>query len=237
MKVVTNEKLVESRAKLGKRASLIGLLILVAGFVVSLLSPTLFYVSLGCLVVGFLISNVGVYNANLWLREPRADQVLSKGLKGFSNKYTLFNYTGPVPHAVVGPSGVVVFVAKSQEGRIIAKGKRWRQPFSLRRLIGFFGNEPLGNPTKDLEAVTERVRKFNAKALPDTEVPVYGAIVFSSPNVELELQNVDVPVLTEKQLKGYMRNLPKGEVLTPEQRRTLMQAYQGNYEPPPKSKS
>lgn len=234
MKVVTNEKLVASRAKLAKRASLIGLLILVAGFVISLVSPTLFYVSLGCLLVGFLISNVGVYNANLWLKEPRADQVLSKGLKGFSNKFTLFNYTGPVPHAIVGPSGIAVFVAKSQEGRVVARGKRWRQPFSFRRLLGFFGNEPLGNPGKDLQAAVRAVEKFTAKALPDTEVPVYGAVVFSSPQVQLELEDVDVPVLTEKQLKGYMRNLPKEEVLTSEQRRALMQAFQGDYEPPPK---
>lgn len=234
MKIVTNEKLVASRAKLAKRASLIGLLVLVVGFVVSLFS-TLFYVSLGCLVVGFLISNVGVYNANLWLKEPRADQVLSKGLKGFSNKFTLFNYTGPVPHVVVGPPGIAVFVAKSQEGRVIARGKRWRQPFSFRRLIGFFGNEPLGNPARDAEAATEAVRKFASKVLPDVEVPVYGAVVFSSPRVELELEDVDVPVLTEKQLKDYMRNLPKEEALTSEQRRTLMEAFQGDYEPPPKS--
>ncbi len=236
MRVVTNEKIVASRAKLAKRASIIGLLVLVLGFVVSLFS-TLFYVSLGCLVVGFLISNVGVYNANLWLKEPRADQVLAKGLKGFSNKFTLFNYTGPVPHAIVGPPGVAVFLAKSQDGRVSAKGSRWRQPFSFRRLIGFFGNEPLGKPAKDLESAVEAAKKFIGQALPDTEVPVYGAVLFSSPKVELELQDVEVPVLTEKQLKDYMRGLPKEEVLSPEQRRILMEAFQGNYEPPPKSES
>ncbi|MDH7488451.1 MAG: NERD domain-containing protein [Anaerolineae bacterium] len=228
MRVVTDEQLIAQRAKLGKRASLIGLLILLVGFVVSF-SPQLFLVSLGCLVIGFTVSNIGVYNANQWVREPRADQVLTRGMKGFSNKFTLFNYTGPVPHVVVGPPGVIVFLVKSQDGRIIVNGGRWKHPFTLRRLFGFFGTESLGNPSRDLKALIEATQKFVARVLPDAEVPVHGAVVFSSPKAELTIQNPDVPVLTEKQLKDFLRSVSKEEVLSPEQRKALMEAFQGRY--------
>jgi hypothetical protein len=233
MKVVTDEKLIASRAKLGKRASLIGLVILLAGFAVSF-SPNLFLLSLGCLVVGFTVSNVGVYNANQWVKEPRADQALSRGLKGFSNKFTLFNYTGPVHHAIVGPPGVIVFLVKSQEGKIAVTGPRWKHAFSFRRLFAFFGSESLGNPGRDLKAIVQATKNFIAKALPDVEVPVHGAVLFSSPRAELTVENPAVPVLAEKQLKDYLKGLTKEEIVTSDQRKVLMQAFQGSYEPPEK---
>jgi hypothetical protein len=230
MKVVTDEKLIASRAKLGKRASLIGLLILLVGFIISF-QQDLFLVSLGCLVIGFTVSNIGVYNANQWVKEPRADQVLTRGLKGFSNKFTLFNYTGPVPHGIVGPPGVVVFLVKSQEGQITVNGSRWKQAFSLRRLFAFFGSESLGNPTRDLKATVQAANKFIAKALPGAEVPVHAAVVFSSPKAELNVRDPEVPVLAEKDLKDFLKGLTKEEIINADQRRTLMQAFEGNYQP------
>jgi hypothetical protein len=231
MKVVTDEKLIASRAKLGKRASLIGLLILLVGFIISF-QQDLFLVSLGCLVIGFTVSNIGVYNANQWVKEPRADQALARGLKGFSNKFTLFNYTGPVPHGIVGPPGVIVFLVKSQEGAITVTGNRWKQAFSMRRLFAFFGSESLGNPGRDLKAVVEAAKKFIAKVLPDVEVPVHAAILFSSPRAQLSIQDPEVPVLTEKDLKDFLKGLTREEILNSEQRKMLMGAFQGAYQPP-----
>jgi hypothetical protein len=234
MKVVTNEKLIASRAKLGKRASLIGLLILVAGFAISF-SPNLFYISLGCLLIGFTVSNIGVYNANQWIREPRADQVLTRGLKGFSNKFTLFNYTGPIPHGIVGPPGIVVFLVKLQEGKITVDGNRWKQAFSFQRLMSFFGSESLGNPGRDLNALIRTATEASGKALPGIEVPVHGAVVFSSPKAQLTIRDPQVPVLTEKDLKDFLKGLTKEEILNADQRKTLMQEFQGTYELPDKS--
>ena len=235
MKVVTNEKLIASRAKLGKRASLIGLLILLAGFAISF-SPNLFYISLGCLIIGFTVSNIGVFNANQWIKQPRADQVLSRGLKGFSNKFTLFNYTGPIPHGIVGPPGVIVFLVKLQEGKISVNSNRWKQAFSFRRLMAFFGSESLGNPGRDLKALVEAAKTACARTLPDVEVPVHGAVVFSSPKAELTtLQDPDVPVLMEKDLKDFLKGLTKEEILNADQRKALMLTFQGNYELPEKS--
>jgi len=227
MRVVTNEKLIAKRAKLAKRMSLIGLVVLVAGFVISFY-PKLFLLTLACLIAGFTLSNIGVFNASMWVKEPRGDQVLTRGLKGFSNKFTLFNYTGPVPHVVAGPPGAVVFLVKSHEGKIEAKGNRWRHPFTMRRLVGFFGSESLGNPARDLKASIQAVQTFLTKLLPETEIPIFGAVVFSSPKAELNLQDVDVPVLTEDELKDFMRRLPKEDALTSEEQRAVMHALQGD---------
>ena len=230
MRVYTNEPLIKARAKLGKRASLIGLLVLLAGFVISLMSsiPYSFYISLACLVIGFAVSNIGVYNANQWVKEPRADQVLVQGMKGLSNKFALYNYTWVVPHVLLTPAGIGVFLVKSQEGKISAKGGRWRHAFSARRLFSFFGAEPLGNPERDLEMYTNAAKKSLAAQLPGVDVPIRSAVLFSSPKVDLSLENPPVTVLTPKQIKGWMRGFPEVEALNVEQRRTLASAFLGS---------
>jgi Na+/pantothenate symporter len=74
MQIITNETLIKNRARLGRIASFAGLAILVLGLVASLsphellTSPQWMLASFGCLFVGFLLSQVGIYNANRWLR-------------------------------------------------------------------------------------------------------------------------------------------------------------------------
>ena len=58
MKVIINEKLVKRQATIGKGASLIGMGALLAGLVVSYRWPNLLTVSFGCLIVGFLLSQI-----------------------------------------------------------------------------------------------------------------------------------------------------------------------------------
>lgn len=230
MRSYTNKKLIQSRAKLGKRASLIGLLILLSGFVISLMvrGTTGFYLSLVCLVIGFAVSNIGVFNANQWAKEPRADQSLESGLKGLSNKFVLYSYTWVVPHVLLTPQGIGVFLVKSQEGRIFAKAGRWRHAFSARRLFSFFGAEPLANPARDLQSYERAARKALGIQLPGVEVPIRSAVLFPSPKAELHLEGVPVTVLTPKQLKGWMRQWPQEEVLTLERRRALGTAFLGS---------
>jgi hypothetical protein len=229
MRIYTDKELIKSRARLGRRASLIGLLILLAGFVISLFTRIQygFYISLACLVIGFAVSNIGVYNANQWVREPRADQTLTQGLKGLSNKYALYNYTWVVPHVLLTPQGVGVFLVKAQEGKITYMNGRWRQAFSFRRVFNFFGAEPLADPGKDLQAYENTARKALGVHLPGVDVPIRSAVVFTSPKAELQLQNPPVTVLTPKQLKGWMKGWPDEEILTSDQRRTLAKAMSG----------
>jgi hypothetical protein len=230
MRVYTNEALIKSRAKLGKRASLIGLLVLLAGFVISLMSsiPYSFYISLACLVVGFAVSNIGVYNANQWVREPRADQALVQGLKGLSGKLALYNYTWVVPHVLLTPAGIGLFLVKSQEGKVSTSGGRWKQAFSARRLFSFFGADPLGHPERDLAMLEATAKKDLTRTLPGVDVPIRSAVLFASPKVELTLDNPAVTVLTAKQLKGWMKGFPDQESLSVEQRKTLAKAFLGS---------
>lgn len=229
MQVITNEKLIRNRARLGRVASFAGLAILLLGLVASLLTQWWFasFVSFGCLVAGFVLSQVGIYNASRWVKQPRADQTLDKILKGLDDRYQLYNYVLPASHLLLAPFGLCVIKPKDQGGKIRCQGEKWHHRAGWRRLLGFFGQEGLGNPTREVRAEVEKLRRFLAQRLPDNDVPIEGVVVFTNPQVDLETENPAVPVLDGKQLKVFLRDLNKERPMPGSQRKQLTEILAG----------
>lgn len=225
MQVITNEKLIRNRARLGRVASFVGLGILILGLVASFFQWLL--VSFGCLLVGFLLSQVGIYHANRWVKQPRPDQTLAKILKGLDNRYYLYNYVLPAPHVLLAPFGLCVINPKDQAGKIRCQGEKWRHETGRKRILRLLGQEGLGNPTKEVRAVTERLRRFLAQLLPDNDMPIEGVVVFTNPQVDLEAENSSVPVLDGKQFKFFLRDLSKERPIPGSQRKQLAEILAG----------
>ncbi len=226
MEVVINEKLVKRGEKIGKYASLAGLLILAGGLVASFREEYL-YLTMAALVLGFMVSQIGSYNVMRWSRHPRADEVLVKALKGVGKQFKLYNYFLPADHVLVGPTGIFVFLVKSQDGEIYCTGRRWRQKITIARALLFFGQEALGNPPADLEMMVQKVRQLIAQKRPDlAEVPVRGAVLFANPRARLILQEPAVPALRPDQVKPFVRQTAdKQGYLTGEQRRAIIDIF------------
>ena len=225
MKVITNEKLVKRQATLGKWASLLGMGALLGGLVVSYRWPNQLTISFGCLIVGFMLASVGTYNMNRWVKEPRADQALDKALKGFDNKHFLYHYTLPATHVLLAPSGLFVFMVKDNHGEIRCEGEKWRHKFSWGRLLLFFGQEGLGNPTREVRGEIERLRRFLDEKLPEADLPIEGLIVFTNPRAKLELIDPALPVVSSNKLKTFLRQLKKSRIPA-EQRKELAEIFE-----------
>jgi hypothetical protein len=225
MKVIINEKLVKRQATIGKGASLIGMGALLAGLVVSYRWPNLLTVSFGCLIVGFLLASIGTYNMNRWVKEPRADLALDKALKGFDNKHRVYHYTLPATHVLLAPSGLFVFTVKDHHGEIRCEGEKWHQKFNWGRLLLLFGQEGLGNPTREVRGEIGRLRHFLDSRLPEADVPIEGLIVFTNPRARLELTDPAVPVMTSKKLKTHLRQLKRKRITT-EQHKELAEIFE-----------
>ena len=71
MKIIKNEKLIERNSKIGNYVSLGALVILGGGMYISFSKPQWFAYSIICLVVGYLMTQVGMYMGNRWGRSPR----------------------------------------------------------------------------------------------------------------------------------------------------------------------
>jgi hypothetical protein len=218
--------LIKNRARLGRVASFAGLAVLVLGLVASL-SPQWLLASFGCLFVGFVLSQVGLYHATRWVKEPRADQTLIKILKGFDDRYRLYNYVLPAPHVLLTPFGLCVIIPRDQAGKVRCEGEKWHHESGWKRILRLFGQEGLGNPTKETQTEVKKFRRFLAQRLPDEEVPVEGVVVFTNPQGELEVENPAVPVLDGKEFKSFLRRLSKEQPIPSSQRRQLADILDG----------
>lgn len=215
MRVYVNEKKVRFRSRVGSIASLIGLIVLIGGMIITLrIRPDTpdypFWISLAlaALVVGFFAAQIGNYNIRHFARKPRMDQVLDQSLKGFDDKYEIYHWLLPADHVLLGPAGLYVFVLRETRDPVEARGARWHQPFSLRRLLGLFGQEGLGDPVGEAMSEAERLREWLRKALPDVEIDVQPLVFFVEP-VPITREDPVVPPILPKDLKKFLRRQAK----------------------------
>ena len=218
MKVYLNKGYVDRRSTVGKWASLLGLVVLGGGLFISLAIPQLFFVSLITLLLGFILSNVGIYYANRYVRLDRPDAVLAQGLKGLDNRYVLYQFLLPVSQVLCEPGGLTVFVLKPQEGQVLYQQGKWRNKQGWGRLLRWIGQEGLGKPELEVENEVQVLGEWLAERAADLKVPVRGVALFTNPKVELVLDDPPVPAMLPKQVKGWLRKAGK---LTPLPNETL----------------
>lgn len=236
MKVYRNLKEISRRETIGRRFTLTGMGVLAVGFVASLI-PTWYppdapiqpgimgffqqywsWISFGALFVGFLCASIGSYYINRYARRrwpgsrfvERPDQVLQRSLKGLDDKFSFFSQSLPAGYVLAGPNGITIFVLRSDKGRVIITGDKWREPFSFTRFFTFFAREGVGNPENEIEEQKARLRSLLAQAdgaaQPSlAETPMDGAVVFLNPEVQLELTNPSTSVLRPDQVKDHVR--------------------------------
>ena len=234
MKIVIDEKLVKRNAKIGQIATIASLIVLGGGMFLTFQKPEMIGVSIAALLVGFLLSQVGVSYTNRWGRSPRPDEQLSQALKGLDKRYTLYHYHTPVAHLLVGPAGLWILLIKHQKGLITydEKKKRWKQSGGgfIQAYLKIFAQEGIGRPDLEIESDTDKLTKFLRKNLPeDVEVPeIRAALVFSHPEAEIQSEGAPVPTLPIKKLKDLIRKSAKNKPIKME----MVQQIQALLDPP-----
>jgi hypothetical protein len=214
MQIIRDEKLVARRKKIGQIASLVGIAVLLGGMAFTWLAPNwdvpvqfTIYVPFLALLVGFILSSIGIYHTNRWGRSPRPDEILDKSLKGLGGEYNLYHFALPVSHLLLTPSGPVVLIVKTEGREYTVEGDRWRQRFSLGTVLRFMGQEGLGNPTKEANYQIEQMRRSLAKHAPElADTPVTAIIVFTADQVTLNVGETSIPVVRAAKLKGFLRS-------------------------------
>lgn len=211
MVVIRDEKRIERMQRISRYASLLGIAALIGGLVIAFTNPERFFVyELLALAVGWLLSQVGIYLGQRYVRDPRPDEVLDKAVKPVAKNGRIYHYViSSAPHVLLMPEGIIVFNPKFQRGEInvtgTEKGDKWKQRgVGLRR---FFGGESLGNPTKEIESMVGAVARHLKEHAPEVEeVPIAPIVVFTEKGTqELTIDNPSVPVLHYEKLRGFLR--------------------------------
>jgi len=238
MRIYTNEKFIEKRTKLGRRTSMAGLVILMIGMAASFSpgfiagwetsNPDLYntfwaqwlvgggwlFVSMGALLIGFLLGQIGNANVRSFAAHPRADQVIAKALKGFDDRNHLYAWAEPTDLVLAGPAGIFAFVTRGIGGNVTIRDGKVKQPFSIRRLIFAFGQEPAGLPGEEAQGDANKLGAWLSEQIGNDEpVAVQPLVVFTNENVQLDVQDSDVPIIHYKQLKQHLNKEIRGKRL------------------------
>ncbi len=232
MKVYRNLKEIRRKDTIGRRFTLTGMGVLALGFVASLV-PTWYapdapiqpgivgfiqqywsWISFGALFAGFICASIGSYYINRYARRrwpgsrfvERPDEMLERNLKGLDDKFAFFSQSLPASsYLLAGPNGITIFALRSDKGRVIVNGNKWKEPFTLTRFFTFFAREGVGSPDQDIEAQKEKLRTLLAQGDGFAEMPMDGAALFLNPQIELQITAPVIPVLKPEQVKDYVR--------------------------------
>lgn len=222
MKIVTNQKVIKRNSRIGQVATLVSLGILGGGLVMSF-NPDLIQYSFFALLAGFIISQVGIHYGTKFGRSPRPDERLTQALKGLGDQYVLYHYSGPVPHLLVGPAGILPLLPYNQRGTITydSKKNRWRQKGG-NLYLKIFAQEGMGRPDMDVEAHVQDVTNHLNRNLNDIELPpVKPILVFTNPRTEVQAQDAPHPTVPADKLKEVIRRMAKEEPAPIEQIRLV----------------
>ena len=219
MVILRDDARVARMAKIGQYISFISMAILLGGLALIFLGDenAIIY-QLLALATGWGLSQVGLYLQHRYTREPRSDMVLDDALKHVARDGRLYHFALPAPHVLLLPTGVVILHTKYQKGEIYAEGDNWTQKgVGLRK---YFGQEGLGNPSKEAEKLISSMANYIRKNAPEIEeVPMVPIIIFTSKDIEsLDVKKSRIPAMHASKLKGFLRQqkdklppLPKEE--------------------------
>ena len=219
MKIIKNEALIKRNAKIGSWTSLAAIVVLGLGMYISFTRTDLVVYTLIALVLGFTLTQIGMYMGNKFGRSPRPDEKLDAGLKGLQNDFVMYHYTTPAAHLLVGPAGVWVVRPYHQRGRVMFSKNRWRVSGGgfLQNYMRIFGQEGLGRPDIEVEGEIRSLKQYLSKHLDESEIPEINALmVFTNEDVEIEGEGAPVPALRLKQIKDFIRQKAKEKKLSAE---------------------
>jgi hypothetical protein len=220
MKIIKNEKLIQRNGKIGQIVSLGALVVLGVGMYISFSKPEYFTYAVVCLIIGFIMTQVGMYMGTRWGRSPRPDEQLDAGLKGLHSEFSMYHYSSPASHLLIGPSGVWTLLPYHQRGKVIYEKNRWKLKGGgfLQGYMRIFGQEGLGRPDLDAENEVQTLKKFLAKKMDESDIPeIKPILIFTTDEVELDPGESPIPAMKLKQLKEFMRQGGKNRVLSTEQ--------------------
>lgn len=234
MRVIRDVAYVKNRKRAASLTSLLGVALLGGAFWLSLSSgqnASAVLLAYLPLLAGTVVFHLGMQQVAQWNRSPRNDTLLDTLLKGLGEKYVLVHFVPAgkrvVQHVLVHPGGLLALTVRELDGTVTHKDGRWKRARSgLGRLFGL-GGPQLGNPTYDAEADVKALQVLLADHSLDIEADA--AIAFVNPQVQLDIEEPDFPVVNGDGLDPFVRSLPTDPSFSPAIRQAVVALLaQGN---------
>ncbi|MFC1936611.1 NERD domain-containing protein, partial [Chloroflexota bacterium] len=207
MKIITNQKIINRRSNVGFWSSMISPVVMVFGASLLFSNPEQVWQSLLILSVGYILYQIGLS----FRRYGRGtNQELNKTLKKLGKDYSLYHFSTPVSHLLIGPAGVWLILPKYCKGTVTynERRRRWRltRPSLLTRIF-FFLTEGIGNPARELLGEADALDRFLIKNWERKEkIHVQAVVVCMLQACTVDAENTPVPTLHLSKLRGFIRH-------------------------------
>ena len=219
MNIIRNEKLIKRNQRIAQIATFGSLIIFAGTFIISYRYPDQMFLWLSTLTVGFLISQIGIFFTNRFGPKTRADLKLDLALKGLDKKYTLYHYSSPARHLLIGPAGIWILLPYFQGGTITYSKGRYKQRGG-NFYMKIFAQESLGRPELEMSSELDTFEKYFKKHASDFELPpINTLLVFTNPKAVIDISEEDSPpavALPAVKLKDFFRKTAKSDNLSME---------------------
>ena len=144
---------------------------------------------------------------------------IDKALKGLPGDFTLYHYSSPVPHLLVGQAGIWLLLPYFMRGVVTYKNNRWKVAGGgfAQAYLRLFGQESVGRPDLEVGGQASALEKFLRKKFEEGEEipPISAALVFLDEKVEINADNAPLPTMQIKKLKDFIRKNAKERPLSP----------------------
>ena len=221
MRIIRNERRINTLSFVGRYATLAGMVILLAGLIISYAKPEWLTPMFICVVVGVGLSIVGGFFAERYVSPLAHHNALATALKGLDDRFMHVQNDLPASHVLLEPGGCTAFVVKAHGGRVTCQDGRWKHYQRSKFFRQFAGQEAVGLPHVEAETQVRKLERWLESQQPDAEIPVQAAIVFVNPDVKLDADASPVPAFFGKKVKGWLRGPGKLKPLPDETQRWL----------------
>lgn len=161
--------------------------------------------------LGIIFISISIYffsKSSHYSRGIESEFLVTNSLRKLGKKYYLLNDInlpeayGNIDHAVLGPNGIFVIESKDFKGNIRCDGDKWYQ---YKESWKWPIEHEIKSPSKQVKRNAVKLKQFIQKTF-KKPIWVEGIVVFTNPNVKLELNNSTVPILKVEELCNFIKN-------------------------------
>ena len=222
IETLVHAELAARRRRLARRMVFAGCIVLVAGLFIGARDVRTIVLSYGSLVLGTMLSWVGVMLMDRWNLPPKAEDALPAAMGASNRGWKLYHWALPADHVLQAPWGLVVLDPFNFDGALHVRGAHWRDRRSILRKVFSLGRRSVRDPDRFLALEAEALRSALVEADPRwAELPIERAMVLTHPRARLDAEEPSVPVYLAADLRRGLRTAWRHKALEPAEQRAL----------------
>lgn len=218
MKLFRNDKHINRNKLIGKIITFASLGVLGLGLYFAFKQDVrLILYSYICLIVGFILTQIGMNFVTRYGRSPRYDEIFGTAFEKLRHDYTYYVYSSPLPMLLMGPCRLWMPIPLNATGEISYQDGKWVHK-TRNRIQKMMGQDSVGKPEKEVAEASAVLSKYlTEKGIPAEMQPELKPVmvVYLKETQLGDTSTAPYPVVAMEDLKRYIRRMDREQCTDP----------------------